>query len=170
MVYCLKCGTLIEEDWDSGYYAREMLCIPCYDRKQIEGMKKPCRRCGVRASEESGGSVRGSFYCGGCKRELEREIELRTCFVCKRFIESYESLHQSPDGKPMCEKCFQSRGGKAGAKVCSKCGKAAQKIAIIEENRALCERCYADEARLKARRRGVGSKIAAAFALLFIGD
>lgn len=153
------------EDWDSGYYARQMLCIPCWSARQADARKTPCRRCGMRVSEESGGSIRGAFYCGSCKREVEREIQTRTCFVCKKFIESWENVHQSPDGKPICDKCFGTKSGRSGAKICIRCGKALQKLVLRVGEPELCENCLALNESGKRQRGRFVSKLVAAFAV-----
>ncbi len=162
MVYCLNCGKIIDE-WDSGYYARQMLCIPCWDRKEVEGRKRPCGRCGVRTSPDSGSSFRGGFYCRACVRELEREREARTCHVCRRFVENWEKIFQSPDGKPVCERCHKSGLGKMGAKTCSRCGRAVEKAAAVEGERIYCESCAWV---VGAGKKGLASRLLVAFATL----
>ncbi len=116
MPYCVGCGTQIEE-WDSGYYARQMMCISCYNRKQDRMFKKMCVNCGNVARPEQGGEINGHFYCSDCYRSETKAIAKRTCHVCKRVLDPWEKRVVSPDGKTVCEKCFAKGPGRMGMRV-----------------------------------------------------
>ena len=157
--YCRLCGALIEE-WDEpAYWAREQLCIPCYERRMRERTLKICSYCGKRIPESQGEYLKGRFLCGECLRAEKKRIAKRTCHVCKRELEDWEKRHFAPDGTMVCDKCFQDRFGRQGTMVCSHCGKELEEGRIRTFNKNMeivCVDCLKEEERGK---RGLIGKI-----------
>lgn len=98
MPYCLTCGSMVDE-YDSAYYARNMLCIPCYSRKASEVPMISCGRCGVRIKAAESRERQGGRYCFYCHGELERISKIPACPLCGMKIESYEKSERAPDGR-----------------------------------------------------------------------
>ena len=97
MPFCLSCGAGID-DYDSAYYARNMLCIPCYVRKASEIAMVNCTRCGIRVRQEEAKRRGSGMYCNYCASELERQERTPICPLCKKAIESWQKSTRTPDG------------------------------------------------------------------------
>jgi hypothetical protein len=97
MQFCQACGSEIPE-YDSGYYARNMMCIPCYVRKNSEVPLVTCARCGVRINKIESKERKGQLYCNYCFSELERLEHLPTCSICNKKIEPSEKSMKSAAG------------------------------------------------------------------------
>jgi len=104
MPYCLSCGSMIDE-YDSGYYARNMNCIPCYTRKMSEVPHVCCERCGVRIKQLEAREMKGGYYCNYCFSEKKRAESLPTCPFCKKKVESWQKGRQFADGRVLHEEC-----------------------------------------------------------------
>ena len=146
--FCLRCGAGIEE-WDAAYYARQMLCIPCWQRKQAEAAKKPCQKCYVRAREGELRFFRDKYLCPYCYREAQAEVKAKECAFCKKWIEDWEKKFQLPDGHFICEGCHRKGLGKLGLK-CSKCGRPPKYPYMAPDGKIYCENC-AVEAKAEAQ-------------------
>ncbi len=140
MTYCLTCGKMIEE-YDSGYYARNMLCIPCYETKRIDSGKVQCLRCMRSLFPSEMKSLEGHGYCPDCHRRLALEIESRRCNICRRVLGDWENRLKTPDNKVVCKKCHDEKMGKLGTKQCALCGRNA-KIKMIVNDKFFCMDCY----------------------------
>ncbi|VVB99328.1 Uncharacterised protein [uncultured archaeon] len=143
MPYCLSCGSEIEE-YDSGYYARNMLCIPCYDRKAEAAEMASCSRCGTRVRKEEAAYRKGERCCHYCAAEIDRQ-ELPVCPLCRKRIESYQKPFRMANGQLVHRECAESTQG-AGKKVeavCSVCGKRVDMFRVLPSGKAICARCDA---------------------------
>ena len=140
MAYCIRCSKLINE-YDSGYYARAMLCITCYEDKMIERQKVQCMRCMRFFFPQEIKPLGGHDYCAECNRMLMAEIEKRRCHACKRVLEEWEDRVKAPDGWIVCKKCHDSMAGKFGAKQCAMCGRMA-KVKMVVGDRFICMDCF----------------------------
>ena len=109
MPNCLACGSTIDE-YDSGYYARNMLCIPCYTAKASEVPMVSCARCGVRIKQLESREVGGGCYCNYCASEKKRVAGLPVCPFCKEKIEYYQKARQFASGKIFHEECAKKAG------------------------------------------------------------
>ncbi|VVC01690.1 Uncharacterised protein [uncultured archaeon] len=112
MPYCQACGSMIDE-YDSGYYARNMLCIPCYGRKSSEVESIGCARCGTRVRKYESRERQGRQYCNYCYNELSRVERLPVCLVCHERIEGWQKAQKLPDGRMAHESCLRERKGDA---------------------------------------------------------
>lgn len=147
--FCLSCGTAIQE-WDAGYYARQMLCIPCYQRKQQELSKKPCQKCFVRVREGELKFFRDKYLCPYCHREMQQQAHEKECAFCKKWIEDWEHKFRLPDGHFICEKCHAKGAGKLGL-TCSKCAAAPKYPYFSPDGKVFCESCAIAEKDAQAR-------------------
>ncbi|GEM_PF-4938419 len=136
---CLTCGTGIEE-WDAGYYARSMLCIPCWQRKEQEMSKKPCQKCYVKVGSGELKFFRDKYLCPYCLREAQNEVHDKECAFCKKWVETWEKKFRLPDGHFICEECHNKGLGKLGLK-CAKCGKPPKYPYVAPDGRIYCEHC-----------------------------
>lgn len=107
MPFCLACGSGIDE-YDSGYYARNMMCIPCYGRKMSEVPMISCSRCGVRIKQQESKERGGNRYCYYCASEKEREARMPVCPICKSRIEEWQKSITAPDGKAVHASCREN--------------------------------------------------------------
>lgn len=124
MEQCVQCGYQIE-DWDSGYYARGMLCLTCYQRKVESDALKPCRRCGLRVRPDLLREFRGQNICPNCVPEAQAEVERHECVLCRRWIKDWEARHHLPDGRLVCGPCHDA-SGKGGERIRSRVGEGAK--------------------------------------------
>src|SRR3989338_485277 len=158
MVYCLNCGVSIDE-YDSGYYARNMNCIPCYNRKQSESVSRPCSRCGRSIRVDESRSNKGYSYCSYCFSEIQRLEKAIYCAFCKKQIKEWEEKFRLPDGKYCCKKCHESSAGKMAPKICSICKRTAQLRFIDERGNALCMQCAQDSPYARSQMHGSPTKL-----------
>jgi formylmethanofuran dehydrogenase subunit E len=85
MPYCISCGANIDE-YDSAYYARNLLCIPCYNKKISDAAYTTCSRCGIRFRADSAIYKSGKILCSSCANEIERAAYLPVCSLCNQKI------------------------------------------------------------------------------------
>lgn len=137
--FCLTCGTIVPE-WDSAYYARSMLCIPCWQNKQREASTQPCGRCAVRTKKDELAFFREKYLCPYCLREAKQEVHDKECASCKKWIENWEKKFQMPDGRFICHSCHEKSKGKFGMR-CEKCGKMPKYPFSSPDGKVLCEIC-----------------------------
>lgn len=128
--------------WDTGYYARGMLCITCYNKKLGESRKRQCAGCGRWVLPEEGRNVDGRFYCINCAREEKKRIEKSTCAICKKRIKGWEKKHPAPGGKVVCDKCYRKGMKRLGAKTCYRCGKKVKVKFIGANGNTYCPKCW----------------------------
>jgi len=141
MPNCLTCGAGIDE-YDSGYYSRSMLCIPCYASKSSD-TSVSCTRCGTRVRREEASRRGGSVYCYYCASELERVERKPACPLCGNKMESWQKSIQMANGQPAHSECAQARQGPRGgaAAFCSSCGRQAGDFRVLPGGRAICRKC-----------------------------
>ena len=138
---CLGCGAGIDE-YDSGYYSRSMLCIPCYTLKASAIAMASCARCGVRIRQDEARSRRGSYYCNYCLSELDRIDREPTCPICARKIESYERAVKLAEGKTAHVACAEEKiKAHALSAVCYSCLRETSFFKILPNHRILCLDC-----------------------------
>ncbi len=143
MPYCLGCGSMIDE-YDSGYYARNMFCIPCYNRKSIENTKVPCARCGVQVRQDEAKRRSDGVYCIHCYFELERLEKIAktvTCPICKKPIESWQKSMKSPSGAVLHVECAEKTQWKGVAARCIRCGKQTGVYKVTADGLVVCYAC-----------------------------
>ncbi len=126
MKYCIRCGVGIQ-DWDSGYYARGMKCINCYNRDLRDSLKERCSYCGRKVRPEEGEKIKKRFYCKKCAAEEKKRMKRNTCRVCEKEIKKWEKKHRTPDGNFVCDKCYKKGPGRSGMKVHRAAGKRSKK-------------------------------------------
>jgi len=139
-MFCMRCGTELPE-YDTAYYARNMLCITCYGAKQREAATSPCGRCGVRANKDEMKFFRDKNLCTYCLREAQQEAHDKECALCKKWIEDWEEKFRMPSGQFACKKCHDSSKGKFGLQVCSHCGKKADSALFSPDGKIFCQVC-----------------------------
>ena len=142
MPNCLSCGSEVGE-YDSGYYSRSMLCIPCYTAKASEIQMVTCGKCGMRIRKEEARQRGGGSYCGYCYSELDRIERIQKCEECGRTIESWQKSIKSSEGKVYHAECSQEMKDKRIAAVCSYCGKTTDRFKLSREGMVICSRCSA---------------------------
>lgn len=108
MPYCQTCGSMIDE-YDSGYYARNMLCIPCYSRKASEVEYVSCARCGTRIRRYEAREGGGRRLCNYCYNEVSRVEKLPTCAVCKKKIEAWQKTERLSETKIAHADCVREK-------------------------------------------------------------
>jgi len=171
MSYCLSCGKLIE-DWDGGYYTRNMLCIPCYQAEMADSIKKQCFSCGRRIRPEEGGSNGGRFFCESCLAAEKSRIEKITCAGCKRVLEPWEGRHATPDGKLLCDNCYTAGMGRLGGKMCYRCGKVTDIKFVSSDGKNFCPKCsaIAEKEIERVREKGAFGKLSGIVRRIMSGD
>ena len=97
------------DEYDSGYYARNMLCIPCYGRKSSEAESISCSRCGTRVRRYEAKELEGRQLCNYCYSEISRVEHLPACAVCREKIEPWQKSERLPDGKVVHSACLRDR-------------------------------------------------------------
>ncbi|MCX8197709.1 MAG: hypothetical protein N3F07_00730 [Candidatus Micrarchaeota archaeon] len=140
MVFCLTCGAEVDE-YDSAYYARAMLCIPCYIKKTSEASFAICSKCGLRVRQEESKQRRGRAYCGYCFSELERIDQLPECSLCARRIEAHQHSLRLSDGSIAHSSCAAKKWGRQIQVFCFYCGKETSHFKILPNGKATCPRC-----------------------------
>lgn len=140
MPNCLTCGSGIDE-YDSGYYSRNMLCIPCYSRKASEVPMASCGKCGVRIRQDEARNRRGTYYCNYCVGELERLDRVPGCAICRQKVESYDRSMKSAKGMVhvSCAESVMREG--AVTAICSNCLKETKFFKVMPNNDVLCLKC-----------------------------
>lgn len=139
MPYCLSCGAEIDE-YDSGYYSRNMLCIPCYDRKAQAADMVSCSRCGTRVPRDSAESKKGSLYCSYCYSELERLDRIPICSLCNKNLESYQKSLRLSNGKTVHLACATAPNARVKV-FCAICGKETDYFRVSPAGLPYCSRC-----------------------------
>ncbi len=150
MPYCLACGSLVDEH-DSGYYARNMLCIPCYGRKASEAQMISCSKCGVRISRDSARMRQGGAYCNYCLSEKER-LEMRAkCGICGEPIDEWSKAVPMPGGKKAHAGCARRKDSEIA--TCSFCGAKTSRFRPYPGGKIACEKCDSGDFGCKSGRR-----------------
>ncbi len=145
MPNCLTCGAGIDE-YDSAYYARNMLCIPCYTRKASESFAS-CSRCGSRVKADEARRRQGGLYCTYCASELERQDALPNCSICGSRIEGWQEKTRSSSGQFAHASCTKFLPpGKRPPVSCVVCGKETDRFRLIG-GKPVCSRCASSQAR-----------------------
>ncbi len=130
------------DEYDSGYYARNMYCIPCFDRKEQKEEMMSCSRCGTRMRRDEGKRRKGESYCGYCAGELERMEKTITCPLCLRPIESYQKTTTLANRGLVHASCAETHpAGKNPTAFCAYCGKETRSFTILQDVRPICEKC-----------------------------
>jgi len=140
MPNCLTCGAGIDE-YDSGYYSRSMLCIPCYSRKSTEVAMASCSRCGTRVRSEEARRKGGAIYCSYCVSELERVERMPVCGMCSKKIESWQKTFRMANGQLVHSECASAAPGRMANAFCSICGKQVDYFRILPGGKAICPKC-----------------------------
>ena len=143
MPYCLGCGSMIDE-YDSGYYARNMFCIPCYNRKAVEATKVPCVRCGVLTRQDEARRGNAGVYCRHCYFEMERLegiAKIQACPLCKKPVESWQKSMKSPSGAVLHIECAGESQRKGNAARCIRCGRETDVYKVTNDGLVVCFAC-----------------------------
>jgi len=154
MVYCLNCGAQIDE-YDSGYYARSMFCIPCYNRKQSEAAARSCTRCGRSIRADEARSYKGGQLCCFCFGEMQRLERVVRCKICQHEIGDWDEKFRLAEGGFMCKGCHEERTGKIAPKICAVCKKPSSLKFLDEKGNALCMPCATNSPAARAQMRAV---------------
>ena len=139
MPYCLTCGSEVDE-FDSAYYARSMLCIPCYVRKSSEAAMVSCSRCGTRVRQDEARRKGGSQYCSYCFNELERLERIPVCSLCSKKMESWQKTIKLSNGKTVHGSCATAPSSRVRV-FCSICGKETDYFRISPAGIIYCNHC-----------------------------
>jgi late competence protein required for DNA uptake (superfamily II DNA/RNA helicase) len=139
MPYCLTCGAGVDE-FDSAYYARNMLCIPCYVRKSSEIAMASCSRCGTRVRQEEARRKGGMLYCGYCFSELERLERIPVCPLCSKKMEDYQRTLRLSNGKKAHLDCATAPSARVRV-FCSTCGKETDYFRVSPAGIIYCIKC-----------------------------
>ena len=156
MPSCLSCGSEVGE-YDSGYYSRNMLCIPCYTAKASEIPMVNCGKCGMRIKKDEARSRSSGVYCNYCYSELERVERLPECAACGRRIESWQQSLKSAEGKSYHADCLPRAQEKRVVALCSSCWKPTEHFRMTRDGKVICSRCSAKEDGLQGGFSGQGS-------------
>lgn len=140
MPYCLACGAGIDE-FDSAYYARNMVCIPCYTRKASEIPMTGCARCGVRIKQEEARRRSGGMYCNYCNSELDRIARAQVCPFCGKKIEEWQKSLLSPSGKKMHTACAEAQQRRQTPARCIRCGREVRFYKVGPDALVVCLDC-----------------------------
>lgn len=137
----MSCGIGVDE-FDSAYYSRSMLCVPCYTLKASAIAMTSCARCGVRIRQDEARQRRGSYYCNYCLSELNRIDSEPTCSLCARKIDSYERAVKLAEGRVTHVVCAEEKiRGHTLSAVCYSCLRETSFFKILPNNRILCLDC-----------------------------
>ncbi len=141
MPNCLNCGAGVDE-YDSGYYSRNMMCIPCYVQKTSDSTVS-CTRCGTRVRRDEAKRKGGSIYCSYCASELERVARMPDCPLCGEKIQSWQKPFRMANGQLAHTECAKSMQGSASqaSAFCSLCGKETDYFRVLPGGRAICAKC-----------------------------
>ena len=146
MPSCLSCGSEVGE-YDSGYYSRSMLCIPCYTAKAAEIQMTSCVKCGMRIRKDEARQRGGGTCCNFCFSELERVERLPKCEACERRIESWQKPIKSVEGRFYHADCAQKMKDKRVMAECAYCHQPTDHFTLVDGGRVMCSRCSAKDAR-----------------------
>jgi len=153
--YCLTCGSMVDE-WDSAYYARNMLCIPCYGRKTSEVAMSSCSRCGTRVRQEEARRKGGSLYCNYCFNELERLESIPVCSLCRKKMESWQKTVKLSNGKKVHTDCATAPSARVKV-FCTFCGKETDYFRISPSGVIVCFKCDKSGASGGSAEKGAGA-------------
>ncbi|MEM4348592.1 MAG: hypothetical protein QXN37_03415 [Candidatus Anstonellaceae archaeon] len=145
MPHCLICGAVVDE-YDSAYYPRGMLCIPCYVRKSAESSAF-CAKCGTRLRVEEAKRKGGLLLCNFCEGELERRERLPICRICGQKIESFQKQLRLADGLFAHLDCALKSKSQV---FCSFCNAKTDKFKVLPNGLAICATCSKREGDWKA--------------------
>lgn len=140
MPNCLTCGAGIDE-YDSGYYSRSMLCIPCYSRKSTEISMVSCSKCGTRMRADEARRKNGALCCAYCISEIERVERMPSCQACSKKIESWQSTVRMANGQLVHSECAQPKKYPEISAICSVCGKKVDFFKVLPGGKAICSKC-----------------------------
>ncbi len=141
MTYCQKCGRLTEE-WDTGYYARDLMCITCYKTYTESFRKVRCTFCAVPVPPENIKYITGQAACKNCYDDQKRRIENSSCRSCKKHINAWEKRHPLPRGGFVCDDCYKSNAAKMAARECARCFSPLGADRKILSHEIICGSCY----------------------------
>ncbi len=116
MQNCTRCGATIE-DWDSSYYARGLLCQPCYDSIHAHDNKELCNGCYSYVEKNKDHCVLGKFYCGRCYQTQKEIMKGKICKDCGRLLPDNEKRMFQDDGSIVCASCHADMSKKAGMRI-----------------------------------------------------
>ncbi|MEM4554292.1 MAG: hypothetical protein QXT25_00375 [Candidatus Anstonellaceae archaeon] len=136
MPHCLTCGALVDE-FDSAYYPRGMLCIPCYVRKGAESTAF-CSKCGTRLRVDEAKRKGGSLFCSFCAGEIERKERLPFCRICGQKIESFQKQLRLADASIAHTDCAIRTKSQV---FCSFCNAKTDKFKVLPSGLTICAVC-----------------------------
>ncbi|MBM3229409.1 hypothetical protein FJZ26_03170 [Candidatus Parvarchaeota archaeon] len=116
MAYCTKCASEIEQ-WDTGFYTRDLLCHVCYDARKEIARRGLCVGCSSFAKKNDRHVIKGHFYCDECFDREMGEIAQRSCIMCKKELEGYMPRKTAPRGGVVCMACYSVEVKKAGDRM-----------------------------------------------------
>ncbi len=140
MPNCLTCGAGIDE-YDSGYYARNMLCIPCYVAKTSQIAMVSCSRCGIRIKQDEAKRRSAGMYCSYCNSEIERLAQKTICPVCKKSVESWQKSMKAPNGSVVHVECAEASQRRGNAARCIRCGRQTDVYKVSRDGLVVCYAC-----------------------------
>ncbi|MEM2962937.1 MAG: hypothetical protein QXW70_01845 [Candidatus Anstonellales archaeon] len=144
MTYCIKCGRLTEP-WDFAYYARDLMCIPCY-KQYIDSVRKMrCALCAIQILPEDVVYLKKRPLCRQCYSEEIERITTTSCRGCKRIVKKYEPSHKLPQGGILCDDCFRKNAIKLRARECYRCFAPLGPNKKILGDEVLCGACYLEK-------------------------
>lgn len=153
MPSCLSCGSEVGE-YDSGYYSRSMLCIPCYSAKASEIQMVSCAKCGMRIRKDEARYRSSGACCSYCFSELERAERLPKCEACEKRIESWQQPLKSVEGRIYHADCAQRMKDKRLMAYCAYCNQPTDHFRLVDGGHVMCSRCSAKSAKTQAWRKG----------------
>ncbi|MEM2138306.1 MAG: hypothetical protein QW568_04420 [Candidatus Anstonellaceae archaeon] len=141
MPNCLTCGIGIDE-FDSAYYSRSMLCVPCWTLKCSAIAMANCSRCGVRVRQDEARQRRGSYYCNYCISELERLDRLPECYLCTKKIQPHEKSVKPSGARTAHLSCAQKiLEEHEMIAICSVCLAETKFFKVLPDGKVLCLKC-----------------------------
>lgn len=95
-----------------------------------------CKPCAERMEKAE--------ICPGCGREIEADIDSRTCDTCKEKFCKHCVEHCTDCGNTQCDECYENtHGHRRGFDYCDQCREEfAQHDLIREDGQYLCPSCY----------------------------
>lgn len=145
--FCQACGSSIP-DWDGAYWARNMLCLTCFERKQYEERHQPCMACGARLRPEQLTLYKGRKLCNWCLKDAQGRARRHECAFCGKWIERPGQAQKMGDGRPVCPVCVEKNAQAAGGMRCYACGEKGKYPFFAPSGKVYCEHC-AEKAREK---------------------
>lgn len=140
---CQSCGSMIE-DWDASYWARNMLCITCYERKSEEEKRRPCMACGARLRPDQLELYKNRYLCHWCAKDAKADAARHECAFCHKWIDEPSKAQKTSDGKPVCAQCVEKNAAKSGGMRCYKCGEKGKFPFFSPNGKVYCEKCADD--------------------------